>query len=122
MVYGEVADCNTRPNLQHYNFKQTQGFLIHLNAIPRTEDPRIANIGTGTGIWLLDVANGLSSSVRLDGFDISLSQAPPKEWLPRNVSMRELDIFEDLPNELVGQYGSYRIRPGAYSHQRGACS
>ena len=105
-IYGEAADSATRLNLQHYNFKQTQGFLIHPCAVPKTESPKIADIGTGTGIWLLDVADSLSSSTHLDGLDISLSQTPPKEWLPPNVSMRQLDIFEDIPEELVGQYGS----------------
>ncbi|KAI1127478.1 S-adenosyl-L-methionine-dependent methyltransferase [Nemania abortiva] len=35
-------------------------------------------------IWLSDLAKRLLSSVQLDGLDISLHAAPPKQWLPAN--------------------------------------
>jgi hypothetical protein len=47
---------------------------------------------------------------RLDGFDISLAQAPASEWLPANVKLREWDMITDPPAELVGQYDIVHVR------------
>ena len=94
-----------RLNLQHYNWKQSLGYLINPRAVPKIDNPKIADLGTGTGIWLLDLSESLSPSAKLHGFDIDLSQAPPTEWLPSNVLMRKLDVFEQLPDDLVGEYG-----------------
>ena len=66
---------------------------------------RIADIGTGTGIWLLDLAGSLPPSAELEGFDLDLSQCPPKEWLPRNVKMREMNVYDEIPEDLVGVFG-----------------
>lgn len=46
----------------------------------------------------------------IDGFDISLDQSPPGEWLPENVSTQQLDIHEPLPERLVGKYDLVNIR------------
>ena len=94
-----------RLNLQHYLWKQSLGFLVHPRALPKIDNPRIADLGTGTGIWLLDLSESLPTSAQLDGFDVDLSQAPPTEWLPQNVSLRKLDILQELPEDLVGQFG-----------------
>ena len=95
-----------RLNLQHYLWKQQQGYLIHPALPTRGEELKIADIGTGTGIWLLDLAESLPPSTQLHGFDINLTQCPPKPWLPTNVQMRKLDIFDDLPEDLYNQYGN----------------
>ncbi|KAL2054873.1 hypothetical protein ABVK25_004695 [Lepraria finkii] len=52
----------------------------------------------------------LSSSAQLDGFDIDLTQAPPKQWLPSNVAMHKLDAFSPLPHDLVGKYDIVHLR------------
>ena len=95
-----------RLNLQHFLWKQDQGYVLH-PSISCAQEPglRIADIGTGTGIWLLDLSDSLPSSVQLDGFDVDISQSPPEPWLPNNLSIRKLDIFENIPDDLVGQYG-----------------
>jgi len=99
-----------RLNLQHYIWKQTQGYLIHPD-IPRNPDIKIADIGTGTGIWLTDVAGDLKiPGVQLHGFDVDISQCPPKEWLPETVSIRKLDIFGEIPDDLHDQYDIINIR------------
>lgn len=51
-----------------------------------------------------------NASAQLDGFDISLVQCPPPEWLPSNVSIRKLDIYKPLPEELVGKYDIVHVR------------
>lgn len=60
-------------------------------------------------IWLFDLSRE-NASAQLHGFDISLAQCPPPEWLPSNVSIRKLDIYESLPEELVGQYDVVHVR------------
>lgn len=104
----DFADRQPRPrslNLQHYNSKQAQGFLLHPSVKLSSDSPVIADIGTGTGIWLLDLAETLPATAQFHGFDIDLAQTPPKEWLPDNVSMKQLDIFGPIPDDLVGRFG-----------------
>ena len=62
-------------------------------------------------MWLLDLSDFLPQSARLDGFDIDLSQTPPNEWLPPNVSISKWDVLEEeVPEALKGQYGERRSR------------
>lgn len=60
-------------------------------------------------IWLIDVNRQLPSA-RLDGFDISGGQYPPKEWLPANLSLRTLDVHKPIPEEFKGQYDIVHVR------------
>jgi hypothetical protein len=103
--------------LQHYLWKQRQGFLVHPSIPIHTGSLKIADIGTGTGIWLLDLASTIPSSTQLHGFDVDLSQCPPKEWLPSNVSMQLLNIYEEVPEELQEQYGMPPSLLIPYEHQ-----
>ena len=61
-------------------------------------------------IWLLDLAYQLQRSCQLDGLDISFAQCPPREWLPKNISLRLVDVFRDVPDELVEKYDVVHIR------------
>jgi hypothetical protein len=50
-------------------------------------------------------------SAKLSGFDITASNYPAPEWLPRNVSMHVMDAFTpDLPEHLVGSFDIVHIR------------
>ncbi|KAJ5916855.1 hypothetical protein N7504_000870 [Penicillium tannophilum] len=99
----------SRLNLQHYLHREMFGYLVH-PSIP-TDHPklRVADIGTGTGIWLTDLAHQLPSHVRLDALDISFESAPPKAWLPQNMTLRQWDIFTEVPEDLVGVYDIIHI-------------
>lgn len=66
----------------------------------------VADIGTGTGIWLLDLAENFSDAAQFWGFDINISQTPHRDWLPDNVFMEKLDIFGDIPDDLVAEFGT----------------
>ena len=46
----------------------------------------------------------------MEGFDVDLSQTPPREWLPENVRMRELNIFDEIPDDLVNKFDVVSIR------------
>uniref|UniRef100_A0A1Y1KF25 Methyltransferase domain-containing protein n=1 Tax=Photinus pyralis TaxID=7054 RepID=A0A1Y1KF25_PHOPY len=70
----------------------------------------VADIRTGTGLWLLDLARELPSSVTLHGYDISDKQFPPSQMLPQNVSLKQLDSLGDVPTELQGRYDVVHLR------------
>ena len=41
---------------------------------------------------------------------MDICQYPPKEWLPSNVTMRALDAFSEVPDDLVGIYDIVHLR------------
>jgi len=63
-----------------------------------------------TRIWLLDLAQQLPASTRLDAIDISFGQLPPREWLPKNVTLRLADVFRPPTDDLVEKYDVIHIR------------
>lgn len=102
--------ASARLNLQHYLWQQAYGYYLHPD-IPITKcTSRIADVGTGSGIWLMDVARQLPQSMQLDGIDIDLSQCPPQEWLPSNVKLRQWDVFAEVPQDMVESYDIVCLR------------
>jgi SAM-dependent methyltransferase len=101
-----IAAC--RLNLQYYLWKESLQFNVH-PSIQLSKESVIADVATGTGAWLLDVARDFPQA-QLDGFDNDLRQLPHKDWLPSNVSVRHWDIFTDLPDDLVGKYDYVHLR------------
>jgi len=95
-------------NLQFYLWKDAIKFNIH-PSIPVQKCGIIADVATGTGMWLIDVARELPTA-KIEGFDIDLSQAPPQKWLPSNAALRYWDVFEDLPDDLIGKYDFVHVR------------
>ncbi|KAF2798692.1 UMTA methyltransferase family protein-like protein [Melanomma pulvis-pyrius CBS 109.77] len=102
-------NASTRLTAQHYLWKDALNFDLHPD-IPITSKTRIADVATGNGIWLLDLARKLSGTSKLDGFDISLDQCPPQAWLPDNVDLHTWNIFEEPPSEFVGVFDVVHIR------------
>ncbi|KAJ5919133.1 hypothetical protein N7466_010076 [Penicillium verhagenii] len=103
-LYGSM-----RLDAQHLLWKLYKGYNLH-PAISATEDMKIAEIGTGTGIWLLDVASQVSKNAQLDGFDLSEDQFPHRSAWPENVTFRTLDAFGEVPEELVHRYDVVHLR------------
>jgi len=97
-----------RLNLQFYLWKDALKFNIH-PSIPAFNSSAIADVATGTAIWLIDVARSLPSA-QLDGFDIAVTQAPHQKWLPSNIAIRHWNIFEDVPDDLIGKYDIVHVR------------
>jgi SAM-dependent methyltransferase len=91
--------------------KRTLGYLLHpkipLHLGPNT---RIAEIATGTGVFLRDLSQTLAPTCELDGFDISDSQFPPPEQLPNNVKLQLLDAKGPVPAHLQNRYDIINIR------------
>ena len=103
--------ASIRLNCQHYIWLQELGYNLH-PSIPVSslgENPRIADVATGTGVWLLEIARSHPTAT-CDGFDISLEQAPPAVWLPNNVTFSAWNMFNPPPAHLVGTYDIVHIR------------
>ena len=60
-------------------------------------------------VWLTDVYKELPLA-QLHGFDKTTDGFPPREWLPGNICLKHLDIFQPIPESLVGQYDMVYIR------------
>lgn len=101
--------ASARLNCQYYLWKASLKFNIHPSIPNPGQDARVADVATGTAIWLTEVAQELPN-VQLDGFDIDLTQASPKEWLPSNIRLRHLNILDDIPDDLQGKYDIVHVR------------
>ncbi|MCJ1432519.1 hypothetical protein MMC27_001876 [Xylographa pallens] len=99
-----------RLNLQYFLWKNLLQFNLHPDIPQPAPSARIADVATGTGLWLVDLAAALPSSVRFDGFDISLEQAPAASFLPANVHMHHWNMFDEPPQEFVGQFDIVHVR------------
>ncbi|THD00355.1 hypothetical protein EYZ11_000248 [Aspergillus tanneri] len=100
-----------RLNAQHYLWKDTVGSNLHPGIpVPKYgEGIRIADIGTGTGIWITDISREYPAA-QIDGFDISFDQCPHPQSLPHNTSLRSVDIYQPLPEDLYGVYDIIHLR------------
>ncbi|MCJ1470707.1 hypothetical protein MMC07_009354 [Pseudocyphellaria aurata] len=101
--------ASTRLNCQFFLWKMELGFNLHPSIPVLSTGCRVADLGTGTAIWLLDLERSLPNS-RLDGFDISLQQCPPAAMLPASMSLHQWDIFTPVPIHLKMQYNIVHIR------------
>lgn len=98
-----------RLNFQYYLWKASLKFNLHPSIPNPGQDAHIADVATGTAIWLTEVAHELPNA-QLEGFDIDLTQAPPKEWLPPNTRLRHWNLFDDVPQDLQGKYEIVHVR------------
>ncbi|OAX79836.1 hypothetical protein ACJ72_05842 [Emergomyces africanus] len=98
-----------RLDIQHHAFQKNMGFLLH-PAIPQQDHMRVADIGTGTGVWLRDLAETLPKTCIFDGFDISLDQVPDIELLPTDINYYLQDALSPFPAEFLGQYDVVHVR------------
>ncbi|CAM1507986.1 Fc.00g048340.m01.CDS01 [Cosmosporella sp. VM-42] len=109
-LYPRIEEIPERLDEQHLFTTKVFGFLIHPNIPITSRTLKVADIGTGTGIWLLDVAKRLPSTCQLTGFDISSSAFPPPQTWPANVSLRTQDMFLPFPASEVGTYDVVAVR------------
>ncbi|KAF4290516.1 hypothetical protein CNMCM8686_001079 [Aspergillus fumigatus] len=90
--------ASTRLSLQYYIWKENMGYLLHPSIDVSCPDLAIADVGTGTAIWILDLLCQLPNA-KFHGFDISSEQYPAPGFLPPNVSLSKLDILGEIPEE-----------------------
>ena len=101
--------ATTRLNCQFFLWKTELGFNLHPSIPMPPPGARIADVATGTGVWLLDLARQLPGR-QLEGFDISLAQCPPIAWLPGDISLQAWDMFTEPPKELIGKFDIVHLR------------
>lgn len=97
-----------RLNLQHYLWKEALGFTIEPR-ISLPENATIADVGCGTGLWLLDAAR-LLPEAKLHGFDVDLSQAPHSTLLPPSIKLEKWNIFENIHPDWEGKFDFVHVR------------
>ena len=78
-------------------------------AIP-AEGARIADVGCGTGAWLLSLNKTVPASHELHGFDISASQFPPPASLPVNVHLHTANAMQPFPPQYHGTFDLVHLR------------
>jgi hypothetical protein len=86
----------------------------HLSTIP---SPRIADVATGTAVWLNAVSKTLPPTAQLDGYDFDTSKFPPASALPANVNLSFGNVLEPFPAELLGTYDLVHVRLLMYGLQ-----
>ena len=100
-------------NYQHWAIKQLCGFLLHhsipLQDIVDEKTLYIADLGTGTGLWPIELSQQLPSA-HITGFDISGAQFPPTAWRPQNVELEEHNVLTPFPERHLGKYHVVHVR------------
>ncbi|KAL8735747.1 MAG: hypothetical protein Q9166_000610 [cf. Caloplaca sp. 2 TL-2023] len=99
----------TRLNCQHYLWQQELQFTLHPSIPKPSPGIAIADLATGTGVWLIEVAKQYPN-VECLGLDISNAQSPPKAWLPSNIDFKTWDFAEEPHADLRGKFDIVHIR------------
>ena len=107
-VLGRDHAAAARLNFQFYLWKESLQFNIH-PSIPIPKQAWIADVATGTAIWLTDLAREVNDA-HLDGFDLELEQAPPSQWLPASIKLRTWNIFNEVPAAFLEKYDIVHVR------------
>ncbi|KAF6822229.1 methyltransferase domain-containing protein [Colletotrichum plurivorum] len=82
--------------------------LAHLRGLPA---PRVAEVATGTGVWLLDMAAQLPAAAELRGIDMDSTKFPPaSQAVPLNVSFLKHNALEPFPEEMRGTFDMVHVR------------
>lgn len=91
------------------NRPRTIGYLLH-PTIQLGPNARVADIATGTGVVLTDLAASNPETCHFDGFDISDAQYPPPAKLPSNVKLHVTDAKQPFSSEYHEQFDVVFIR------------
>ncbi|KAK4110385.1 hypothetical protein N656DRAFT_800269 [Canariomyces notabilis] len=109
-IFPDVVEVPERLDEQHIFTTKTLGFLIHPNIPSPRPNAKIADIGTGTGIWLFDVAESLPPTCQFTGFDATSSSFPSPDSLPPNVTFKLQDMHRPFPESEIGTYDIVAVR------------
>ncbi|EJD54147.1 S-adenosyl-L-methionine-dependent methyltransferase [Auricularia subglabra TFB-10046 SS5] len=92
-----------RLNDQHEVVKLSAGGKILLAPIQLIDRDRVLDSGTGTGVWLADLASHLPDTVSLEGIDTSPHLFPPPSSVPPNITFSQYSIL-DLPQSFSSAF------------------
>ncbi|KAH8900491.1 S-adenosyl-L-methionine-dependent methyltransferase [Thozetella sp. PMI_491] len=112
---GDIPEEQRRLEWQHWNiFLPIQNGLLlpskisdYVQSVTR---PAVADVGTGTGVWLKTLADQLPLDARLHGFDFDTSKFPKPELLLPNIQLQYADALKPFREELIGQYDLVHVR------------
>ncbi|KAI4157561.1 MAG: hypothetical protein LQ342_008183 [Letrouitia transgressa] len=90
--------------------REVAGYLIHPKIPVDRPDIRVADVGTGTGIWACELATKLAKEARIDAFDISDAQYPAPAFRPENVHFYVHNSFQNYATEFQQQYDIVHAR------------
>ncbi|KAK3167845.1 hypothetical protein OEA41_004291 [Lepraria neglecta] len=99
----------------HFSRELAHGHLIQ-PSIPQSGLRSIADVGTGTGIWLREAAQELATpneQIEFTGFDISVQQFPKDSIQGVNFVMH--DIVEPFPQEYHEKFDLVHVRLLSYA-------
>ncbi|KAH8177636.1 methyltransferase domain-containing protein [Sarocladium implicatum] len=100
-----MEEIPERLDEQHVLTTRVLGFLVHPSiTLDASSTLKVADVGAGSGAWLLDLARKLPLSCQLKGFDVSSSALPSAQELPANVSFTTQDMFLPFPAAELGTY------------------
>ncbi|KAF8993366.1 hypothetical protein BDQ17DRAFT_1368401 [Cyathus striatus] len=88
---------------QHYMLKKAYDNKLVLPPISIKPGDEVLDNGTGTGIWLLDFAAEVPSTVKLYGADIESRNFPPQDTRPANTQFSIASLL-DLPSEWTSKF------------------
>ncbi|KAL9580907.1 MAG: hypothetical protein Q9212_004211 [Teloschistes hypoglaucus] len=111
-----------RLNAQHEYFRQlSYGHLIH-PSIPARQIHAVADVATGTGLWLRQLADELSPPRPIHGekssfvgFDISQQQFPPADSLPSHMKFVVHDMVDAFPTQYHESFDLVNVRLVSYA-------
>lgn len=95
---------------QHDWLKELVGCNVHPSIPIDKSGLRIADVATGTAIWLLDLAQTLSTETELVGFDISTQQFPAPDERPSNIELHEQSVLNPFPDRYHGYFDVVAVR------------
>ncbi|KXT16972.1 hypothetical protein AC579_7390 [Pseudocercospora musae] len=101
---------SARLEQQHRLIVQNLGFILHPRieaAVPK--EARIADVATGTGIWMRNLALQAPSTWSFVGLDLSDAQFPPSDQQGR-CTFDVLNILEPIPDHFVQSFDVVHIR------------
>ncbi|KAF2732226.1 S-adenosyl-L-methionine-dependent methyltransferase [Polyplosphaeria fusca] len=110
-IFGRDFRSSMRLNFNHYLMREMAGYLTHPDIPLAAPQLRIADVGTGTGIWACELATKLSSTAaRIDAFDISDLQFPAPAFHPASVHFHVHNSFQPYADAFHGQFDVVHVR------------
>ncbi|KAI0814424.1 hypothetical protein GGR55DRAFT_431809 [Xylaria sp. FL0064] len=108
---------SSRLRLQHQLWKSTTTTLLDstiTHRIPPGNPLKVADLGCGNGVWLIDLYEELSDnagSFQAEGYDINTANFPSPNFLPESIQLKKLDVLsKQLPDDITGTFDVVYIR------------
>ncbi|KAI2634468.1 S-adenosyl-L-methionine-dependent methyltransferase [Xylaria nigripes] len=99
-----------RLNNQFDIMSENIGYILHPTITATLPvNPSIADVATGTGVFLLRIRESYPEGDFL-GLDISPAGFPEPTTLPDNVTLSIQDVKKPIPEELHGKYDAVHVR------------